>query len=201
MLRVEGLRFAYPGEPVLIKGWSAQVGPGVTQAYGDTGSGKTTLLRLLAGDLAADGGRLALAGTVLAEAPARYREQVFYIDPSTDSFHQHTGHACLAALGADPQRTDALVQGFGLAPHMDKQLFMLSTGSRRKVWLAAALTTRRSLVLLDDPAGALDGPSTRCLWAAVADIAQRRERICIIAGSELLEALPLAGSIDLPLDH
>jgi len=198
-VRIEGLRFAYPGEPALIDGWSATLAPGVTQVYGDTGSGKTTLLRLLAGELEADGGRLELAGVVLSQAPERYRSQVFYVDPSTTSFHEMTGHACLAALGADPQATEALVQGFGLGPHVEKPLYMLSTGSRRKVWLAAALTTRRPLVLLDDPAGALDGPSTRCLWAAVADIARQRDRMLVIAGSEPLQAAPLGAVVRLPL--
>jgi len=192
------LRFGYDGAPALFDGWSAQIAPGVTQVVGDTGSGKTTLLRVLAGELPA-AGHVVLEGVDLAAAPDRYRQQVFYIDPSTERFHQQTARDCLAALGAGADRAAALVQGFGLAPHLDKALYMLSTGSRRKVWLAAALVSDRPLVLLDDPAAALDAGSTRCLWQAVADRAGHGGRRLLIASSEPLDHLPLAGVISLPV--
>ena len=67
VLQVEGLCFSYPQHP-LFAGWSARFGAGVILVQGGESSGKTTLLRLLAGALAADGGRLALRGTVLADA-------------------------------------------------------------------------------------------------------------------------------------
>jgi ABC-2 type transport system ATP-binding protein len=202
-MQIEGLGFAYPGEPALLRDWSADIGPGVTELYGDTGSGKTTILRVLAGELPA-AGRLSLNGASLAEAPEAFKRQVFYIDPTTDSFHQMTGRGCIAALvagdaGFDTTLCESLVQGFGLAPHIDKALFMLSTGSRRKVWLAAALAANRAMTLLDEPTAALDAGSIRRLWQALHDIAERRERSVIVASSERLQGLPLAGSIVLPV--
>ncbi|KQP14985.1 ATP-binding cassette domain-containing protein [Pseudorhodoferax sp. Leaf267] len=202
-MQVERLRFAYPGEPVLVRDWSATIAPGITELHGDTGSGKTTLLRVLAGELPA-AGRLTLGGAVLAEAPDRYRRQVFYIDPGTERFHALTGRACIAALaegdaGFDGARCEALVQGFGLEPHIEKPLYMLSTGSRRKVWLAAALASGRPLTLLDEPTAALDSGSIRHLWSALADVAARRDRAVLLASSERIEGLPLAASIFLPL--
>lgn len=201
-LRIEGLHLAYPGEPPLVADWSAVIGPGVTELHGDTGSGKTSLLRVLAGELAAKG-RLTLGDATLLGSPG-YRSQVFYVDPTTEAFHAVTGHACIAALraddaGFDAARCDALVQGFGLEPHMAKPLYMLSTGSRRKVWLAAALASGRALTLLDEPAAALDSGSVRCLWQALADMAARRERAVVVASSERIEGLPLAASFLLPL--
>lgn len=202
-LRIEGLHLAYPGEPALVADWSAVIGPGVTELHGDTGSGKTSLLRVLAGELAAKG-RLTLGDAALGDAPDAYRRQVFYVDPTTDRFHAITGRDCQAALGADDSgfdaaRCDALVQGFGLEPHIDKPLYMLSTGSRRKVWLAAALASGRALTLLDEPTAALDSGSVRCLWQALADIAARRDRVVVVASSERIEGLPLAASFVLPL--
>lgn len=202
MIDIQNLRFAYADAPAVLNGWSARIGPGVTLLHGDTGSGKSTVLRLLAGTQAADAGRLQIGDAVLADAPARYRAQLFYVEPSTRELDQMTGHACLAELGgadADPALRDTLVQGFGLAPHLDKSLYMLSTGSKRKVWLAAALAGRRPVVLLDEPTAALDQGSVRCLWAVLAGIAGEGRRSVLVASSEAITALPLAARIDLPL--
>lgn len=202
MIDIQDLRFAFAGEAPLVAGWSACIGPGITQLYGDTGSGKSTLLRLLAGALAADAGRLRIGDAVLADAPARYRAQLFHVDPATAQFDAMTAHACLAELagpGADLALRDALVEGFGLAPHLDKSLYMLSTGSKRKVWLAAALAGRRPVVLLDEPTAALDQGSVRCLWGALKRIGAARERAIVVASSEAITAVPLAARIGLPV--
>lgn len=202
MIDIQNLRFAYPGGAPLLDGWSARIAPGLTLLYGDTGAGKSTVLRLLAGVQAADAGRLQIGDAVLADAPARYRAQLFYVEPSTREFDQMTAHACLAELGgadADPAVRDALVQGFGLEPHLEKSLYMLSTGSRRKVWLAAALAGRRPVVLLDEPTAALDQGSVRCLWQALAAIGKQGRRSVLVASSEAVAAVPLAARIDLPL--
>lgn len=205
MIDVQGLRFGFPdaaGEPPLIADWSARLPPGITLLYGETGAGKSVLLRLLAGVQAADAGRLQIGDAVLAEAPARYRDQLFFVDPVTQAFDQMTARDCLVQLaGADADLgvRDALVEGFGLAPHLDKSLYMLSTGSKRKVWLAAALAGRRPVVLLDEPTAALDQGSVRCLWEALAAIGAARTRTVVVASSEAALALPLAARIDLPL--
>lgn len=206
MIDVQGLRFGFPdaaGEPPLIADWSARLPPGITLLYGDTGAGKSVLLRLLAGVQAADAGRLQIGDAVLAEAPPRYRDQLFFVDPVTQAFDQMTARDCLVQLAgadADPAVRDALVEGFGLAPHLDKSLYMLSTGSKRKVWLAAALAGRRPVVLLDEPTAALDQGSVRCLWEALAAIGAVRSRTVVVASSEASVPLPLAARIDLPLN-
>ncbi|RZL65494.1 MAG: ATP-binding cassette domain-containing protein [Variovorax sp.] len=197
------MHFAYPDQPPIANGWTCAIGPGVTHLFGDTGSGKSTLLRVLAGALPASG-QLRLNGVRLDRDPVGYRAKVFWCDPITDAFDAMTGRACTAALGAgdsgfDDAAWQALVEGFGLAPHIDKPMFMLSTGSKRKVWLAAALASARPLTLLDDPVAALDAPSVRCLWQALVRSAQTRpDRAIVIASSEPLVQVPLAASITLP---
>lgn len=201
ILALQDLRFAYPEQPAIVSGWSASIGAGVTLLYGDTGSGKSTLLRLMAGTLPC-AGRLTLVGAPLDVDPAAYRENVFFCEPTTDRFDQMTGHACTASLRAgDPQFSEAAwrdaVEGFALAPHLDKPMYMLSTGSKRKVWLAAALASGRALTLLDEPTGGLDGASLRCLWRALGTVAARAGRAIVIASGERIDRVPLAGTIAL----
>jgi ABC-type multidrug transport system ATPase subunit len=203
ILRVQTLSFAYPGQPALFSDWSAAIGAGTTLVHGDTGSGKSTLLRVLAGAVPASG-RLTLAGVPLDDDADAYRRHVFFCDPTTRDFDRHTARACTAQLSAGDSGFDAtiwqcLVEGFALAPHLDKSMFMLSTGSKRKVWLAAALASGRALVLLDEPTGGLDAASIGCLWRALAPFAQRPERAIVVASAERIDQVPLAGSIELPL--
>ena len=203
LLHIENLHVGYPDAPPIVNGWSATIGPGVTLLHGDTGSGKSTLLRAWAGVHPA-AGRLTLAGTPLDRDPAGYQRHVFFVDPSTDAFDEVTARACTDALtqahaGFDTARWNALVEGFSLAPHLDKKMHMLSTGSKRKVWLAAALSANRALTLLDEPTGGLDAGSMRCLWRTLADIAAAGERAVVVASGEQVHAVPLAATFTLPL--
>ncbi len=203
VLEIEDLRFAWPDQPPLAAHWSARIAAGVTVLQGDTGSGKSTLLRVLAGELRASG-RLTLAGTHLDAAPDAYRRKVFWCDPGTGQFQQMAVQECTAALRDgdapfDEALWQGLVEGFALTPHLDKKMYMLSTGSRRKVYLAAALASNRALTLLDEPTGALDAASIRCLWRTLADFAKHRPtRAIVIASSEAVAAVPCVATIALP---
>jgi len=201
VLDVRNLGFAYPGQPALAADWTGSFGPGVTLLYGDTGSGKSTLLRVLAGALAARG-QLRLIGVRLDDDAEGYRRNVFFVDPATDAFDPLGVRACTDAMregdaGFDEALWQRLVDGFALAPHLEKSMFMLSTGSKRKVWLAAALASGRPLVLLDEPTGGLDAASVRCLWRTLAE--ETRGRAIVVASGERVEGLPLAATVALPL--
>ena len=203
ILRVQALNFSHDGQPALVSEWSTTIAAGVTLLHGDTGSGKSTLLRLMAGALPARG-RLTLAGVRLDEDAAAYRSKLFFCDPATAAFDQRTARETTALLGAgdarfSADRWQALVEGFALTPHLDKPVYMLSTGSRRKLWLAAALASGRALVLLDEPTGGLDAASIGCLWSALARFAGQAERAIVVASAQRIERVPLAGLIELPL--
>ncbi|SFN05501.1 ATP-binding cassette domain-containing protein [Variovorax sp. OV329] len=204
ILVVDDLSFAYPGQPPIASRWSASIGAGVSLLYGDDGSGKSTILRMLAANQPAGGGRLTLAGARLDAEPDVYKRKVFFVDPETDAFDAVTAVECASTLKAGDARFSeaswqALVDGFALAPHLGKQMHMLSTGSRRKVWLAAALASGRPLTLLDEPTAALDSASIRFLWRALAEIAEERTRAIVIASAARIDSVPLSGSLELPL--
>lgn len=202
-LAIDRLRFAYPGEPPLVADWSAAIGPGVTLLHGDTGSGKSTLLRVLAGQVPASAGTLTLCGASLPGDAAAYRRHLFFIEPGTEAFDAMTGHDCAlslrrADLPFNEARWATLVEGFSLAPHIDKAMYMLSTGSKRKVWLAAALASKHPLTLLDEPTGGLDAASMRCLWRTLTEIAAEGDRAVIVASGERIGEVPLAATLALP---
>ncbi len=204
MLDIQRLCVGYPDQAPIVDGWSSSIAAGVTLVHGDTGAGKSTLLRVLAGMQPAIAGRLAVAGIDLARDAAGYRRHVFFGDHTDPALDPVTGRACAARLReGDPAFDEGfwnqLVEGFALAPQIDKPMYMLSTGSRRKVWLASALASGRALVLLDEPTGGLDAASRRCLWQALTRWATQRDQAVIVGSGEPLEDVPLAATVTLPL--
>jgi ABC-type multidrug transport system ATPase subunit len=205
VLLVDGLCFSYPQRP-LFDGFSASVPGGVCLVRGGDGSGKTTLLRLLAGELAAQAGMLQIKGVALADQPDAYRDQVFWVDARTVAHDQLTALQYFALqrlcypefLPADSVDMAELVTGLSLVEHLEKPLYMLSTGSKRKVWLAAAFAAGASVTLLDDPFAALDKPSMVFVLRCLAGAANDPGRSWIVANYELLDGVPLATLIELP---
>jgi ABC-type multidrug transport system ATPase subunit len=201
LLLVSRLNFSYPGLD-LFQDFSARIDAGVTLVLGGDGRGKTTLLNLLAGLMPARDGVLELNGLRLDSEPENYRRQVFFIDPRSEAYDQMTPPEVFAALAERYPQFDhallpALTEGLSLTPHLEKKLFMLSTGSKRKVYLAAAFAARATLTLLDDPYASLDRASINFVAAMLNEHAGDADRAWVVAMYETPEAVRLAGTIDL----
>ena len=203
LLCVEQLHFAWPGAAPLFDGFSLQAGPGLTWVCGDEGVGKTTLLALIAGALAPQAGRLEAAGTDRARDPDGYRRQVFWVDPRSTEHDAMPGAGYLEAAARhwpalDEDLLADCVDGFGLDEHLHKPLYMLSTGSRRKLWLCAALVSGAPVTLIDQPFAALDTPSIRFLRTCLADAATAGTRAWLVADHEPADLSDPAATVWLP---
>ncbi|OAD42066.1 hypothetical protein LPB72_11050 [Hydrogenophaga crassostreae] len=190
------------GNHVLFEGLSIAIPAGVTLVQGDEQTGKTTLLRILAGELAPSGGWVETQGQRADKQPETYAPMVFRTDPLHTALDQTSPSAWFNTLPdcyplLNPGMLGALVKDFGLSPHMDKPLYMLSAGSRRKVWISAALASGAALTLIDQPFAALDGPSMRLLREVLQDFSEQAGRACVIADYEAPEGVPLASTIHL----
>ena len=202
VLQVHEMCFSYP-ERKLWAHWSATVGPGATLVLGGDGSGKTTLLQLLAGDVLPDSGTLTLAGVALHEDTPAYRQQVFWQDPRSSALDALSVQQWWDSLPARYSRWDAAalaahIAGFALQPHLDKALYQLSAGTRRKVLMAAALASGATLTLIDEPVAGLDRASVRYLQQALANAAAQPGRALVVAHYEALDGVPWAQVIELP---
>jgi ABC-type transport system involved in cytochrome c biogenesis ATPase subunit len=193
LLRAVDLFFGARGDP-LFEHLSFRIVAGLTLVRGGEGRGKSTLLRLIAGEQAPGCGRLDRSASPVFQVDPR--------DPRDDDLTArdwlHRGQVRFPAWSA--ARQVDLADRFELLEHLDKRLFMLSTGTRRKLWLTAAFACGAPLVLLDMPYAALDGPARDVLTGLLADGAADPDRGCVIADHELpaaLASVPLACTIDL----
>jgi putative ABC transport system ATP-binding protein len=147
---------------------------------GESGTGKTTFLHLIAGILAADGGRVELDGrdlTALGEA-ARDRVRAEAIGYIFQTFNLLQGHTVLENVelgmafgrGVDRARAAALLQRVGLADKLAHFPRQLSTGQQQRVAVARALAHRPKLVLADEPTGNLDARHAREALALIREV-------------------------------
>lgn len=163
-----GRRFDH-GPPALAE-VSLTVEPGESVAIlGPSGSGKSTLLNLIAGLDRPSRGTVTVAGTrvdrLSEAAAARYRRaaigMVFQFFNLLDDLTV-TDNVALPALLAGTRRREAraraaeLLTSLGVQRHADGYPGRLSGGERQRVAVARALVNRPSLLLADEPTGALD---------------------------------------------
>lgn len=190
-----------PGDLPLFRNLAMQLPAGVSALLGDEGVGKTSLMRLLSGDLVATAGQLRLANQAYPLSLPQ-PSAVFWIDLRLPLHDSDTPVQCWAQLRASlPAWSDGtkneLIEALQLAPHLDKRLNMLSTGSRRKVGLVAALASGATVTLLDQPFVALDQASIRSLKAFLGQRGPNTERAWLIADYEKPAHLPLVSVLQL----
>lgn len=195
LLRIEGLTFSYPSHPV-FDNWSASFAPGLHLVCGDDGCGKTTLLRLLAADLLPQAGVIERRPHQPGGTGSIQRQTVFRTDPASDEFDallslEWFERLCSRYPDFDRSRADEWMDRLFLREHQQKTGHMLSTGSKRKVWLAAALASNAELVLIDQPFAALDAPSIRAVTDLLREIGCGGQRIVIVADYDVPAGLRL----------
>jgi ABC-type multidrug transport system ATPase subunit len=202
VLRAAGLVYGFGKQAALFKDFSLSLPPGVTWLGGDESTGKTTLLRLLAGELAAHSGRLQVNGGSLAENPDAYRSQVFWVDPRTPLWDALTPQAYWEGVRRqyptfDEELLADLVDGLALEPHLPKSLYMLSTGTKRKVFLAGAFASGAIVTLLDEPFAALDKASIVLLLELLKEAASHPHRSWVVADYVAPPGVALVGAVAL----
>lgn len=202
-LVVEQLGFRWDRR-LLFASWSHRFGPGLTRVHGTNGCGKTTLLKLLGGALDPFAGTRIANGIDAAADPQGYRRQVYWCGPDPVPFQHLTPgefYAFLAGLYPTMDRAalPPLLAALGLEPHLGKTLDMLSTGSARKVAVAAALVMGTPVTLLDEPLAGLDRRSVDVVVQALLERAREPGRAWIVTSHEDLgPAAAAAALLELP---
>jgi ABC-type multidrug transport system ATPase subunit len=203
VLQARGLTYGFPQQPV-FNHFCVAISAGITYVVGDESCGKSTLLRLFAGDLIPQVGSIEVCGISAKDNLASYKKHVFWIDPRT-SVHDHISPNEFFDLQRKvyPKFDDALllalIEGLSLNDHVAKAMYMLSAGSKRKVWLAAAFASSALVTLLDEPFAALDKASINFLVERLESISQNTNRAWVIADYEVPQNLSTVYTIDLDL--
>ena len=186
MIKATNIEKSYNGEKVLW-GVSLNINDGeFVSIMGESGSGKSTLLSILGGFLDPDCGNVILNGKDISEmseselSRIRCTElgfvfQSFRLIPTLSARDNILLPAALGGrLGKDGEEYLAMLSdALGINALLDKFPTQLSGGQCQRVAIARALVYKPSIVILDEPTGALDSGMEKRVMELLSDINQR----------------------------
>jgi osmoprotectant transport system ATP-binding protein len=189
---------------VLLRDISLQLEAGTTTALlGRSGSGKTTLLRMVNGLVAPTSGEVLVADKPTSDYDAvALRRSIGYVIQETGLFPHMTvernAGMALELAGRTKQEIAARVRevlglaGLGYDEFRARYPWQLSGGQRQRVGLARALATDPTVLLMDEPFGALD-PLTRAeMQTMLQELLERVGKTVVLVTHDLDEAIYLA---------
>ena len=168
---------------------------------GPSGCGKTTLLRLIAGLLTPTAGEVTYAGKRVVQ-PAR-EVAVMFQDYSKALLPWRTaaGNVSLALEAGDVPRHEragriqALLEKVGLAGHADHFPAQLSGGMQQRLQIARCLAQEPSVLLMDEPFGALDAMTRQALQDEILRIILAGHTTALFVTHDLDEAIYLGDRV------
>ena len=168
---------------------------------GESGSGKSTLLRCFNRLVDPDDGMIRVNDVDVATTdPIVLRRRIGYV-PQDGGLLPHwrvsRNVELVLRLNRDPragERARAALSMVGLEPETfaDRWPQELSGGQRQRVAIARALAAEPSVVLLDEPFGALDAITRSELQESFAALRKRLGMTCVLVTHDVHEALLLA---------
>jgi heme ABC exporter ATP-binding subunit CcmA len=162
---------------------------------GPNGAGKTTLLRLLAGLVPLYSGEASVFGYDLALDRRSARRELALVGHETFCYDELTVRENLEfsarAAGRSTAEAHAALERLGLTRVADVAHQRLSSGQRRRLAVAVAMSRDPRLLLLDEPHAGLDAEGREVLDAVVR-AAPVEHRTVLIASHELEHARSLA---------
>ena len=183
----------------LVEGLDWQVGAGQCwSVIGRNGAGKSTLLRALAGLRQPDAGSITIAGRALPEWPleALARQRAFLAQSRNDAFSYRVIETVLAARhpyhasrywesGDDLRSAGTALAAMQVDDLAERDVRSLSGGERQRVAIAAMLAQETPLLLLDEPANALDLAHQVSVMGLLARLCREQQKTTVMIGHDL----------------
>ncbi|WP_188984350.1 sulfate/molybdate ABC transporter ATP-binding protein [Saccharopolyspora thermophila] len=191
-----------------------EVAPGeVVAVLGPNGAGKSTLLSVLAGQLAADRGRVALGDAVWLDTERginvpTHRRGVGLLAQNALLFPNLTvlENVAFGPRAAGVRRARAREIAEHWLSEVDATMLaerrpdQLSGGQAQRVALARALAADPRLLLLDEPLAALDVDAAPAMRGLLHQVLRRQDRPTVLVTHDVLDAIVLADRLLVLLD-
>ncbi|MGH2456642.1 MAG: ABC transporter ATP-binding protein, partial [Candidatus Limnocylindria bacterium] len=200
-LDAAGVRFGTPdGSLQALADCTLEVAAGsFTVIIGPNGCGKSTLLRLVSGLLEPTAGRVLVGGA--APGAGDGRVGLAFQQPRLVPWRSTLDNVALpleldgAALDLRRARAHEALERVGLAGVAGLRPRELSGGMAQRAALARALITDPSVLLLDEPFGALDALTRESFDAELQRLWLERRRTVILVTHSVSEAVTLADRV------
>ena len=191
------------GKDTVVNGVSATIAPGeFFSLLGPSGSGKTTTLMMIAGFAEVDGGQILVDGADIGHMPPQRRGfgmvfQNYAIFPHLSvadnvAFPLRARKVPAAEIGSRVRQALELVR---LERYADRYSRQLSGGQQQRVAIARAIVFQPSVVLMDEPLGALDKNLRFQMQVEIKEIQRRLGMTVVYVTHDQEEAMNMSDRI------
>jgi NitT/TauT family transport system ATP-binding protein len=196
---IEGVAKAYNDQPALSPVDLALEENSFTCLLGPSGCGKSTLLNIIAGFVPPTTGRVLVDGiaVVAASADRGVVFQEYALFPWRTALTNVEFGPLMRRRRSSERRAIArrYLELVGLKEHEAKYPKALSGGMRQRVAIARALANGPSVLLMDEPFGALDAQTREVLQEELLRIWEQERKTVVFVTHSISEAIYLADHI------
>jgi spermidine/putrescine ABC transporter ATP-binding subunit len=191
------------GKECVVDAVSTKIAPGeFFSLLGPSGSGKTTTLMMIAGFADVDGGQILIDGTDIADVPPQRRGfgmvfQNYAIFPHLSVF-DNVAFPLRARKLPNRQIEESVRQALELVRlerYADRFSRQLSGGQQQRVAIARAIVFQPSVVLMDEPLGALDKNLRYQMQVEIKEIQRRLGMTVVYVTHDQEEAMNMSDRI------
>ncbi|MDI9319224.1 MAG: ABC transporter ATP-binding protein [Phycisphaerales bacterium] len=153
------------GEKTVLNNVNIDIFPAQIIGYiGPNGAGKSTTVKILTGVIQDYTGLVTINGRDIKEDILGLKQMIGYVPELADLYDLLTPNEYLHFIGAlynlpdfiIKERSQKILQSFGLLENIDQRMDSFSKGMRQKVLLTAGILHNPSIVILDEPMSGLD---------------------------------------------
>ncbi len=170
---------------------------------GPSGCGKSTLLKVVAGLIEPTSGTVSIDGMTATEAARRRQIGLVFQDANLLPWKSALDNAALLLGISDKslsrarlrERAQAMLSLVGLGDAGHKRPNELSGGMRQRVSIARALALDPSVLLMDEPFGALDAITRDAMSRSLLDIWQQTGKTIVLVTHSIDDAVYLSSQV------
>ena len=188
-LKASNLVKSYSGKNV-VKQVSVELNQGeIVGLLGPNGAGKTTSFYMIVGLIKADAGNIYLNKKEITNYPMYKRAQngIGYLAQESSVFRKMSVEDNILSVleltnlskAEQIQKTESLLEEFGLLEIRKRRGDLLSGGERRRTEIARALATNPNFILLDEPFAGVDPLAVEDIQKIVRDLTKKNIGILI----------------------
>lgn len=205
-IRIDGVRFGYPGQPEVLRDIDLDVPPGrIVGIVGTTGAGKTSLVSLIPRFYDVTAGRVSMDGVDVKEIQlSSLRRQISLVFQDTVLFS--TSIRENIAYGRPGASVDDIVEAaktanahdfimalpHGYETHVGERGVKVSGGERQRIAIARAFLRDAPVLILDEPTSSIDSRTEAVILQTLETLIRGRTTFII---AHRLSTLRLANEI------